>query len=404
VFRNAAAGLGLMRWEGDAGVTTQRPGGYRPSGTHHGRLGPTPPGTGGIQHAEQLMIGYAEDNGYIVHAMVVSRQLCHDCPSVVRRYRGGRMTIGVVYDPDYVAPPGGRSRPTPRPPGGDPRRRKPPARDTTRRRSGPDPKAPGKGSGKGLRAGKADGDITRRGGGSAGQGDTKVQSPPGAGAKPKFDLGKVSVRLAIGKRLDKLPATRMAVTRAKTTGLAAALNYVLDRINWEVVHKKQMAATVKQIEGAIATTIEKNWDDAVRRTSRASGAHWYFNVHVHSATLTTCWNVDQRSICTTTPFLSLKSVQLEDKPVDRVDVETDRRFFVDVESTSIETLYSISVDDLIRDAREAQELEEQERAYEEYMKDHPWTEARRKQEPEIEGHLEWDPVKGGWKVKRAKGR
>jgi hypothetical protein len=98
-FREAASRLKLTEWIGDAGVT-RRQGGT----VTHPRTGGVPPGTGGIEHAEQLMIGYAEDHGYLVHGMAVSRRLCHDCPIVLRAHKGGRLMVTVILDPDPTLP------------------------------------------------------------------------------------------------------------------------------------------------------------------------------------------------------------------------------------------------------------------------------------------------------------
>jgi hypothetical protein len=71
-FHDAAKSLDLIWWDGDAGVTKRIPKGpprlYSPNS-------PPPPGKGGIEHAEQLMIGYAEDYGYVIDGMVASRYL-----------------------------------------------------------------------------------------------------------------------------------------------------------------------------------------------------------------------------------------------------------------------------------------------------------------------------------------
>ena len=61
---------------------------------------PPPNDKGGIEHAEQLMIGYAEDNDYVIDGMAVSRYLCEDCQDVITGYRNGWMKISVKLDPD----------------------------------------------------------------------------------------------------------------------------------------------------------------------------------------------------------------------------------------------------------------------------------------------------------------
>jgi Domain of unknown function (DUF4157) len=99
-FRNAAESVGLFQWLGDAGVAEPLPGPARPLPP----TGPPPPGKGGIEHAEQFMIGYAEDHGYVVHGMAVSRRLCNDCPLVVQGHKGGRIMISVIPDPDKTLP------------------------------------------------------------------------------------------------------------------------------------------------------------------------------------------------------------------------------------------------------------------------------------------------------------
>jgi hypothetical protein len=98
-MREAAERLDLHEWIGDSGATRQKGGTVR----HPTQAGP-PPGMGGIEHAEQLMIGYAEDYGYLVHGMAVSRRFCHDCPIVLRNHKGGRLMVSVILDPDPTLP------------------------------------------------------------------------------------------------------------------------------------------------------------------------------------------------------------------------------------------------------------------------------------------------------------
>jgi hypothetical protein len=58
-FHEAARRIGLQRWSGDAGVAQEKVGPSR----NYPPTGPLPPGKGGIEHAEQFMIGFAENHG-----------------------------------------------------------------------------------------------------------------------------------------------------------------------------------------------------------------------------------------------------------------------------------------------------------------------------------------------------
>jgi hypothetical protein len=100
-FHDAAKSLDLIWWLGDAGVTKRIL--YGPPRLHPPNS-PPPNDKGGIEHAEQFMIGYAEDNGYVIDGMAVSRFLCEDCQDVIPRYRKGWMTISVKLDPDKTLP------------------------------------------------------------------------------------------------------------------------------------------------------------------------------------------------------------------------------------------------------------------------------------------------------------
>jgi Domain of unknown function (DUF4157) len=108
-FKKAAESLGLRQYWGDAGVVEERQGPPRP----HSPAGGPPAGKGGIEHAEQLMIGHADDHGYVVHGMAVSRRFCHDCPIVIQGHKGGRIMVSVIPDPD-------KNLPNPRDPGSRP--------------------------------------------------------------------------------------------------------------------------------------------------------------------------------------------------------------------------------------------------------------------------------------------
>jgi hypothetical protein len=99
-FRRAADRLALFSWDGDVGVAAPREGPSR----YYSPAGGPPPGTGGLEHAEQLMTSVAEDHEDVVHGMVVSRRLCNDCPLVVRGQKGGRIMVSVVPDPDTSLP------------------------------------------------------------------------------------------------------------------------------------------------------------------------------------------------------------------------------------------------------------------------------------------------------------
>jgi hypothetical protein len=99
-FHKAAQSLDLIWWDGDAGVAMTRQGPPR----NYPPNSPPPPGKGGIQHAEQLMIGFAEDYGYVIDGMAVSRDLCKDCQRVIPGHKGGKMMISVILDPDTTLP------------------------------------------------------------------------------------------------------------------------------------------------------------------------------------------------------------------------------------------------------------------------------------------------------------
>jgi hypothetical protein len=92
--------LNLIWWDGDAGVAETRQGPAR----NYPPNSPPPPGIGGIQHAEQLMIGFAEDNDYVIDGMVVSRFLCKDCQRVIEGVKGGKIKVTVILDPDRKLP------------------------------------------------------------------------------------------------------------------------------------------------------------------------------------------------------------------------------------------------------------------------------------------------------------
>lgn len=99
-FLKAAEKVGLVPWLGDSGAVADRSGPSR----YYSPAGGPPPGTGGIDHAEQLAKGYAEDHGLVIHGMVVSRRFCHDCPLVIRGIKGGRVMVSVIPDPDDTLP------------------------------------------------------------------------------------------------------------------------------------------------------------------------------------------------------------------------------------------------------------------------------------------------------------
>jgi hypothetical protein len=101
-FHNAAKSLDLIWWDGDAGVTKRIPYPYSPPRLHPPNS-PPPPDKGGIEHAEQLMIGYAEDYA-VIDGMAVSRYLCEDCQDVITGYNNGYMKISVMLDPDKTLP------------------------------------------------------------------------------------------------------------------------------------------------------------------------------------------------------------------------------------------------------------------------------------------------------------
>ena len=103
-FRKAAESIGLRQYWGDAGIVGKR----ETPPTQHPPTGGVPPGMGGINHAEQLMAGYAEDHGRIIHGMVVSRRLCHDCPLVIQKLKGGRIMVSVI--PDLASLPSPRAK------------------------------------------------------------------------------------------------------------------------------------------------------------------------------------------------------------------------------------------------------------------------------------------------------
>lgn len=101
-IRKAADKLKLM-YVGDTeqGISKKKPQG--PARQYGPNDGP-PPGSGGLEHAEQLIKAYRQESGVDVDGLVVSRPLCHDCVRVMPREKGGRIMISVIDDPDKTLP------------------------------------------------------------------------------------------------------------------------------------------------------------------------------------------------------------------------------------------------------------------------------------------------------------
>jgi hypothetical protein len=101
-IRKAAEKLNLV-YVGDTeqGVSEKRPQG--PARQYGPNDGP-PPGSGGLEHAEQLIKAYRQERGVDIDGLVVSRPLCHDCVRVMPREKGGRIMISVIVDPDKTLP------------------------------------------------------------------------------------------------------------------------------------------------------------------------------------------------------------------------------------------------------------------------------------------------------------
>ncbi|HET7835435.1 MAG TPA: DUF4157 domain-containing protein [Variovorax sp.] len=101
-IRKAAEKLNLV-YVGDTeqGISEKRPQG--PARQYGPNDGP-PPGSGGLEHAEQLIKAYRQERGVDIDGLVVSRPLCHDCVRVMPREKGGRIMISVIVDPDKTLP------------------------------------------------------------------------------------------------------------------------------------------------------------------------------------------------------------------------------------------------------------------------------------------------------------
>ena len=101
-IRKAAEKLNLV-YVGDTeqGISEKKPQG--PARQYGPNDGP-PPGSGGLEHAEQLIKAYRQERGVDIDGLVVSRPLCHDCVRVMPREKGGRIMISVIVDPDKTLP------------------------------------------------------------------------------------------------------------------------------------------------------------------------------------------------------------------------------------------------------------------------------------------------------------
>jgi hypothetical protein len=178
----AADKLGLTRWVVDANVKKKVPPPAKgeppkpaaPPVVHGPHEGP-PPGIGGVEHAEQLIVLGAENESVVLEALAVSRRLCADCPTELRNYREGRITLSVVLDDDAPAVPNPREERWRRKQGGgagprgrrDDDERNLAGRGTTKRKDN------------NLRAGGArGGDDARRGGGGQPSGETEPGPEP----------------------------------------------------------------------------------------------------------------------------------------------------------------------------------------------------------------------------------
>lgn len=106
--------LGLTRWVVDPNIkekpkkkrgkaTGKQPAETKPPIVHGPNEGP-PTLTGGLEHAEQLIVLGAENEEVSLRALVVSRALCHDCPFELSEHNQGRITISVVLDDAPDAP------------------------------------------------------------------------------------------------------------------------------------------------------------------------------------------------------------------------------------------------------------------------------------------------------------
>jgi hypothetical protein len=236
-FREAASRVGLTPWVGEAGVAMEHQGLPR----SYPATGLVPPGTGGIEHAEQLMLGYADDHGYIVHGMAVSRRLCHDCPIVIRGHKRGRIMVSVIADPDNTLPnprkeraqaePRGEATEPPateggqgskrEPTGGGPRYRKPPttpslsgrgtARDATRTLTA-------------LRGGKAPSVPTQRRGGGDVPSTSPTPAPAASSPRVTEGRGEPVAPITVPEPVANVRATRGAVEGAGVMLVAMQLN------------------------------------------------------------------------------------------------------------------------------------------------------------------------------------
>lgn len=106
----AAEKLDLTRWVVDANIKKKpdKPAGKQPAETTppnvHGPNEGPPALTGGLEHAEQLMMLEAENEEVNLRGLVVSRAVCHDCQVELHNHNGGRVTISVVLDDAPDAP------------------------------------------------------------------------------------------------------------------------------------------------------------------------------------------------------------------------------------------------------------------------------------------------------------
>jgi len=79
-IRAAADRLDLHRWQYKTGIKGR--------GT-----------VGAPNDAEQLMIGFAEDNRADLHGIAVSRRVCADCGVAIPQYKKGQIQVSVIEDP-----------------------------------------------------------------------------------------------------------------------------------------------------------------------------------------------------------------------------------------------------------------------------------------------------------------
>ena len=90
-FHAAAEKLDLHFWRYDSGVKGRGP-------------------IGAPNDSEQLMLGFSEDNGAPIHGMVVSREECADCATVITGYGGEELRV--AYVPDTADLPNPRNPPS----------------------------------------------------------------------------------------------------------------------------------------------------------------------------------------------------------------------------------------------------------------------------------------------------